>query len=257
MGNSTLADKSLAQPRVRTTADQRTPPGAPTPISAEGDTQTGLSPLRGSKSGCSAQAPPLRYRQQTEFAAPVGSTSQGMGPVTDAVYARVRGWLDALVRSLDPQTLGSLLAAGSLPRLQELDLSFSALGDAGVRLLLDAGAVVDQKNNDGATALRRALDMRPRERLARLAKDARFLGRATTGKWAYRVLADLKTVPRDRNPLRATHAGLGLGFRILGMKSGFDALQVDRVARAYRQAGQDAPSAAPTENFLFTVPVTG
>ena len=37
--------------------------------------------------------------------------------------------------------------------------------------------------------------MRPRERLARLAKDARFLGRATTGKWAYRVLADLKTVP--------------------------------------------------------------
>ena len=51
----------------------------------------------------------LRYRQQTEFAAPVGSTTQGMGPVTDAVYARVRGWLDALVRSLDPQTLGSLL----------------------------------------------------------------------------------------------------------------------------------------------------
>ena len=51
---------------------------------------------------------------------------------------------------------------------------------------------------------------------------------------AYRVLADLKTVPRDRNPLRATHAGLGLGFRILGMKSGFDALQVDRVARALR-----------------------
>ena len=32
MGNSTLADKSLAQPRLGTTADQRTPPGAPTPI---------------------------------------------------------------------------------------------------------------------------------------------------------------------------------------------------------------------------------
>merc|ERR1719409_2328084 len=36
------------------------------------------------------------------------------------------------------------------------------------------------------------------------------------------------------------------------MKSGFDALQVDRVARAYRQAGQDAPSAAPTEKGGFS-----
>ena len=120
------------------------------------------------------------------------------------------------------------------------------------RVLLGATVANPWRVDDGATALRRALDMRPRERLARLAKDARFLGRATTGKWAYRVLADLKTVPRDRNPLRATHAGLGLGFRILGMKSGFDALQVDRVARAYRQAGQDAPSAAPTEKGGFS-----
>lgn len=120
------------------------------------------------------------------------------------------------------------------------------------RVLLGATVANPWLIDEGAAALRNALAMRPRERLARLAKDARFLARATTGKWAYRVLADLKTVPRDRNPLRATHAGLGLGFRILGMKSGFDALQVDRVARAYRQAGQDAPSAAPTEKGGFS-----
>ena len=34
-----------------------------------------------------------------------GARAQALTPVTDAVYARARGWLDALVRGLDPQTL--------------------------------------------------------------------------------------------------------------------------------------------------------
>ncbi|KAH8044549.1 hypothetical protein JL720_17037 [Aureococcus anophagefferens] len=106
------------------------------------------------------------------------------------------------------------------------------------RVLLGAVAV-----NPGASRtarrLRNVLAMRPRERLARHAKDAEFLLRSTTAKWAYRVLQDLKAIAKDENRMHATHAGLGLGFRILGMRSGFDALAVDRVARAYRGACQN------------------
>ena len=124
---------------------------------------------------------------------------------------------------------------------------------AGVLLLSDSssasrvllGAVVGNPWMVDAAAknLARCLEMKPRERLARLAKDAKFLRRSTTGRWAYRVLADLKAVPKDlETTVKATHAGLGLGFRILAMKSGFDALPVDRVARAYRLAGDAGPA---------------
>ena len=106
-------------------------------------------------------------------------------------------------------------------------------------MLLGAVAVNPWGVEDCAAALRNVLAMRPRERLARHAKDAEFLLRSTTAKWAYRVLQDLKAIAKDENRLHATHAGLGLGFRILGMRSGFDALAVDRVARAYRGACQN------------------
>ncbi|EGB06005.1 hypothetical protein AURANDRAFT_29889, partial [Aureococcus anophagefferens] len=107
------------------------------------------------------------------------------------------------------------------------------------RVLLGAVAVNPWGVEDCAAALRNVLAMRPRERLARHAKDAEFLLRSTTAKWAYRVLQDLKAIAKDENRMHATHAGLGLGFRILGMRSGFDALAVDRVARAYRGACQN------------------
>ena len=63
--------------------------------------------------------------------------------------------------------------------------------------------------DDGATALRRA-GHAAAGRLARLAKDAVFR-KSHDGKWAYRVLADLKTVPRaGTRCARRTRAGAGL-----------------------------------------------
>ena len=146
-------------------------------------------------------------------------------------------------------TLAELLASGAFAkshaarrgrcagrRVGALLLSDNA---SATRVLLGAVAVNPWGVEDCAAALRNVLAMRPRERLARHAKDAEFLLRSTTAKWAYRVLQDLKAIAKDENRLHATHAGLGLGFRILGMRSGFDALAVDRVARAYRGACQN------------------
>lgn len=136
-------------------------------------------------------------------------------------------------------------------RLGGLLLSENA---SAARVLLGAVSVNPWRIDDSTAAISALLDMTARERMARHARDSEFLARSTTAKWAYRVLHDLKSMRKDDNRMNATHAGLGLNFRVLGMRSGFDALQVDRVARAFRLSARPieggmarsiAPTAAP------------
>jgi len=114
------------------------------------------------------------------------------------------------------------------------------------RVMLGAVSVNPWRIDESADALAEILGMSDRERAARHARDAAFLARSTTAKWAYRILSDLKALPKDANRNNATHAGLGLNFRVLGMRSGFDALQVDRVARSYRSACATAATTGAT-----------
>lgn len=139
-------------------------------------------------------------------------------------------------------------------RLGGLLLSENA---SAARVLLGAVSVNPWRIDDSTAAITALLNMTARERMARHARDSEFLARSTTAKWAYRVLHDLKSMRKDDNRMNATHAGLGLNFRVLGMRSGFDALQVDRVARAFRLSARPveeavarsiAPTAAP-ENY--------
>uniref|UniRef100_A0A7S3NNJ0 CBM20 domain-containing protein n=1 Tax=Aureoumbra lagunensis TaxID=44058 RepID=A0A7S3NNJ0_9STRA len=123
------------------------------------------------------------------------------------------------------------------------------------RVLLGASSVNPWRIEHSAKALEKILGMRCRERMSRHAVDAEYLSRATTSKWAYRVLHDLKAMNKDANHLNATHAGLGLNFRVLGMRSGFDALQVQTVARAYRDySGGRRRKSIPSDTRPISTP---
>lgn len=140
-------------------------------------------------------------------------------------------------------------------RLGALLLSDNA---SATRVLLGSVSVNPWRIDDSATALANILDMNSRERMARHAKDAEFLARSTTARWTYRVLHDLKAMRKDDNRMNATHAGLGLNFRVLGMRSGFDALQVDRVAKAFRLAARRAEDPVkPQDPSADVVETTG
>lgn len=104
------------------------------------------------------------------------------------------------------------------------------------RVLLGALFVNPWKVADMVDMLERALGMSVEERVARHQKDADFVNTHTVLQWAYQILMDLKRVRKDFDRSYYSGVGLGLGFRVLGMESGFNQLEADAVCRAYRQS---------------------
>lgn len=104
------------------------------------------------------------------------------------------------------------------------------------RVLLGALFVNPWKVQDMVDMLDRALGMPAEERLARHQKDADYVSTHTVLQWAYQILMDLKRVRKDFDRSYYSGVGLGLGFRVLGMESGFHQLEADAVCRAYRQS---------------------
>ena len=66
--------------------------------------------------------------------------------------------------------------------------------------------------------------------------DSEFVSRVTITRWAMAVLLDLKGVKKSAETTQYSGAGLGLGFRLLGMNSGFTALDTNKVGKSYRMA---------------------
>jgi trehalose 6-phosphate synthase/phosphatase len=56
----------------------------------------------------------------------------------------------------------------------------------------------------------------------------------TTQRWALAVMLDLKGVYKSANPVQYSGAGLGLGYRLLGMDAGFQALDFRSVAKSFK-----------------------
>ncbi len=92
------------------------------------------------------------------------------------------------------------------------------------------------KISEIATAFYQALTMSEDERIRRVSIASEFVTRVTTQRWALAVMLDLKGVQKNEDAGRYAGAGLGLGFRLLGMDSGFNSLDANSVARAYRNA---------------------
>lgn len=104
------------------------------------------------------------------------------------------------------------------------------------RVMRGALHVNPWKISEIATAFFQALTMTEDERLRRVSIASEFVTRVTTQRWALAVLLDLKGVQKNADANRYAGAGLGLGFRLLGMDSGFNSLEANSVARAYRNA---------------------
>lgn len=92
------------------------------------------------------------------------------------------------------------------------------------------------KISEIANAFYTALEMPEEERLRRLSIASEFVTRVTTQRWALAVMLDLKGVFKNINPVQMSGAGLGLGYRLLGMDTGFVSLDMTKVAKAYRNS---------------------
>ena len=104
------------------------------------------------------------------------------------------------------------------------------------RVMRGALHVNPWKVSEIATAFYQALTMSEDERIRRVSIASEFVTRVTTQRWALAVMLDLKGVQKNEDSGRYAGAGLGLGFRLLGMDSGFNSLDANSVARAYRTA---------------------
>ena len=74
------------------------------------------------------------------------------------------------------------------------------------------------------------------ERMRRVSCASEFVTRVTTQRWALAVMLDLKGVHKNVNPVQLSGAGLGLGYRLLNMDTGWGSLDFTAVARAYKNA---------------------
>ena len=104
------------------------------------------------------------------------------------------------------------------------------------RVMRGALHVNPWKVSEIANAFNQAVNIGEDERLRRISIASEFVTRVTTQRWALAVMLDLKGVHKNVNPVQFSGAGLGLGYRLLGMDTGFMSLDTNVVAKAYRNA---------------------
>jgi trehalose 6-phosphate synthase/phosphatase len=92
------------------------------------------------------------------------------------------------------------------------------------------------KISEIANAFYQALNMADDERMRRISTACEFVTRVTTQRWALAVMLDLKGVHKSINPIQYSGAGLGLGYRLLGMDVGFVSLDFSKVAKAFKNS---------------------
>jgi len=104
------------------------------------------------------------------------------------------------------------------------------------RVMRGALHVNPWKISELANSFHQALNMTDDERRRRLSTALEFVTRVTTQRWAHAVLLDLKAVHKNMDVNAYSGAGLGLGYRLLGMDSGFTSLDVGSVGKAYKKS---------------------
>ena len=104
------------------------------------------------------------------------------------------------------------------------------------RVMRGALHVNPWKISELANAFRQALLITEDERMRRISTASEFVSRVTTQRWALAVMLDLKGVQKSVNPIQYSGAGLGLGYRLLGMDVGFVSLDFGAVAKAFKNA---------------------
>ena len=85
-------------------------------------------------------------------------------------------------------------------------------------------------------ALLRVLEMCRAERADRMRSNLEFSTRLTTTNWTLQVLQDLKSVEKSDDVNSYSAMGFGMGFRVMGLKSGFELVDTLSLTKSYRNA---------------------
>ena len=85
-------------------------------------------------------------------------------------------------------------------------------------------------------ALLRVLEMSGVERADRMRRNLEFSTRLTTTNWTLQVLQDLKAVEKSDDVNSYSAMGFGMGFRVMGLKTGFEHVDTFSLAKAYRNS---------------------
>mmetsp|Transcript_33867 Transcript_33867/g.49693 ORF Transcript_33867/g.49693 Transcript_33867/m.49693 type:complete len:1336 (+) Transcript_33867:345-4352(+) len=104
------------------------------------------------------------------------------------------------------------------------------------RVMRGALHVNPWKISEIANAFHQSLIMSNEERIRRIKCASEFVTRVTTRRWALAVMLDLKGVHKNIEAGTYAGAGLGLGFRLLGMETGFVPLEINVVAKAFKNS---------------------
>jgi trehalose 6-phosphate synthase/phosphatase len=85
-------------------------------------------------------------------------------------------------------------------------------------------------------ALSRALEKGRSERADRMRRNLEFSTRLTTANWTLQVLQDLKSVEKSEDMSSYSAMGFGMGFRVMGVKSGFKTVDISAISKSYRNS---------------------
>lgn len=102
------------------------------------------------------------------------------------------------------------------------------------RVMRGALIVNPWKVEEVKLALKQALEMSAPDRVDRMRRNLEFSSRLTTINWAKEVLRDLKCVEKSSAPTDRLAVGFGMAFRVMGVKAGFQQLDLAAVSKSYK-----------------------
>jgi trehalose 6-phosphate synthase/phosphatase len=91
-------------------------------------------------------------------------------------------------------------------------------------------------SEDIENAILRVLEMPRSERADRMRRNLEFSSRLTTSSWTMQVLQDLKSVEKSEDSGAYTAIGFAMGMRVVGVRAGFQAVDVSSLSKAYRNS---------------------
>jgi trehalose 6-phosphate synthase/phosphatase len=105
------------------------------------------------------------------------------------------------------------------------------------RVMRGALSVNPWKVDEVKQALISAIEMNSIERADRMRRNLEFSNRLTTENWTKQVIQDIKSVKINNEDEHEQYTvGLGMGFRVMAVKSGFHSLDLNIISKKYRNS---------------------
>eukprot|EP01041_Mallomonas_annulata_P009119 gene9119-18891_t len=140
-----------------------------------------------------------------------------------------------LCQPISPSTATSTNTSSTIPGGAKSNEGLVIISEfvSSARVMRGSLVVNPYRTEEVKNALKRALEMGATERSDRMRRNLEFSLRLTTVNWAIEVLKDLKQVHKSSE---VSSFGLGAGFRVMGVRAGFNSLDTTVVSKAYRHS---------------------